>query len=85
MACSSSVYANVFLLQFDPLFGLQSDTLFVQMFLKPFNKLAASVLAGLKPLGFRVMLENPIKHSCLFVKQYLNRTAHALIDCEQSL
>ena len=56
MACSSSVYANVFLLQFDPLFGLQSDTLFVEMFLKPFNKFAASVLAGLKPLGFRVML-----------------------------
>ena len=43
-------------------------------FLKPFNKLAVRVLSGIKhlTLGYRLVSLYLIKHSCSFIKQYIN-------------
>ena len=55
---------------------------FSGMFFKPFKKLAALVLSGLKPLGcMRLVLLNPIKHSCSFFKHYLRNYTPIDIEC----
>ena len=68
------LYANISPSQFEPLFRLPRHTLFVECFWSH-SKTRSTCFIGSKTTRLRLVVLNPIKHSCSFFKHYIIFTA----------